>query len=241
MTAIIDVIAGRILKSCLPRPLVREQDGMVRCDVVWELPPTAAVGSNTPSACDQRGFLASVDRGRNPLNERGGQNCKVLQLPITDLPAGAAPAGEGWYYDDSSEELSRLCPPSEPQRVAFTQAARPPNGVRVKLECLNETQHVDEGRTDTAPYLEVPTIGTGCGGEIGSEQASMDAACLVPLSNGSVDASMFCHPELNVCMRACTTARDCPAAWACDDRPSVLAATAGKAYCVNPVCGAGED
>jgi hypothetical protein len=240
MTAIINVIASRILKSCLPRPLVRQRDGMVQCDVVWELPPTAALGSSTPTECAQRSFLAEVDSGRLPLNDRGGTNCKVTQLPVTELSAGAAPVAEGWYYDDFSAELRNLCARHEPQRVAFTGAARPPNGVIVRLECLNETQHLDEVRTDTAPYLDVPTIGSGCGGTIGGDEPSGDAACLVPLNDGTVDASMFCHPELNVCMRACTADRECPAAWVCDARPAALA-TLGKAYCVNPVCGASAE
>jgi hypothetical protein len=165
------------------------------------------------------------------LNERGGQNCKVLQLPVTDLSASTLPSGDGWYYDDFSEELMRLCA-DEPQRVAFTQRARPPNGVIVKLECLNETQHIEEARTDIAPSARTATIGTPCGGEIGSDAPAGDAACVVPLSNGTTDASLFCHPELNVCMRACTTASDCPPAWVCDNRP-----TATQPYCVNPVCG----
>jgi len=241
MTAIINVIADRIVKSCLPRALVREQDGTVQCDVVWELPPTAALGSDTPTACDQRTFLAEVDRGRAPSNERGGRNCKVTQLPVTALSAGAVPVGDGWYYDDFSDELRKLCAPTEPQRVAFSQAARPPNGVIVKLECLNETQHLDEDRTDTSPAVVAPNIGTACGGTIAGDELSGDAACLVTLKDNTIDARMFCHPALNVCMRACTTDRECPAAWACDGQPDALASAGGRAYCVNPVCGTGGD
>ena len=241
MTAIINVIADRILKSCLPRALVRQQDGMVQCDVVWELPPTAALGSNTPTACDQRAFLGEVDRGRAPQNERGGRNCKVTQLPVPALSAGAVPPGEGWYYDDFSDQLRKLCTPTEPQRIAFSQGARPPNGVIVKLECLNETQQLDEGRADTALAVAAPSIGTACGGAIAGDAPSGDAACLVALNDGTLDARMFCHPALNVCMRACTTDDECPAAWACDTRPEALASSAGKSFCVNPVCGTGGD
>ena len=233
MTAIINVIADRILKSCLPRPLVRQRDGMVQCDVVWELPPNAALGSSTPTACDQRSFLAEVDDGRAPLNDRGGRNCKVTQLPV-QLTAATSPAGEGWYYDDFSAERRKSCPAAEPQRVAFSGGARPPNGVIVKLECLNETQHLDEERTDVALAVAAPTIGAACGG-------TGDAACLVTLLDGSLDASMFCHPALNVCMRACATDLQCPAAWVCDGRPESLASSGGKAFCVNPVCGTGGD
>ena len=38
--AIIEVIARQLGAVCLPRPLVRNKDGMVGCNVVWELPPS---------------------------------------------------------------------------------------------------------------------------------------------------------------------------------------------------------
>jgi hypothetical protein len=234
MTAIINVIVGNIVRSCLPRALVRQQDGTVECNVVWELPPTAAVGSATPTQCAERSFLGPVDEGRATMNDRGGHNCKVLQLPVS---AAIEPVGDGWFYDDFSEELKRLCGANEPQRVAFTQGARPSNGVMVKLECLNETPHLEEVRQDVAAFAEVATIGSACGGEIGTAALSGDAACAVQLLDGTIDSALFCHPELNVCMRGCASWRDCPAAWVCDDRVQSLAATGGRAYCVNPVCG----
>jgi hypothetical protein len=234
MTAIINVIASRILKSCLPRKLVRLQDGMVQCNVVWELPPPALAQIGTPTACAQRTFLGAVDEGRATQNDRGGSNCKVAQRPVTDL---AVPAGDGWYYDDFSEELMRLCGAEESQRVAFTDNARPPNGVVVKLECLNETQHVEDTRSDLSLATEQPSIGSSCGGEVGSDGPVGDAACVVTLADGTTDTGLFCHPGLNTCMRACSSARDCPAAWVCDSRPEVIAGTGGRAFCVNPVCG----
>lgn len=230
MSAIINVIVGRIVRSCLPRPLVRQKDGTVQCNVVWELPPTAAVGSQTPVRCTQRDFLGEVDEGRAKQNERGGNNCKVMQVPVTGAPFRS----EGWYYDDFSEELQKLCKASEPQRVAFTEGARPPNGVVVKLECLNETQHIEESRTDVAPFAKVPTIGSPCGGEIGTDAVSGDEACVVPLLDGTVDRRLFCHTELNVCERECLADSDCPPAWVCAAQSEV---TKGRMYCVNPVCG----
>jgi hypothetical protein len=50
-------------------------------------------------------------------------------------------AGEGWYYDDFSEKLEE-CRPGRPRRIAFSPMARPPNGVRVYLDCAD---------TDAAP------------------------------------------------------------------------------------------
>jgi hypothetical protein len=247
MTAIINVIIDQIVRSCLPRPLVRQQDGTVACNVVWELPAAAAASTGTPTQCSERPYLGPVDEGRATINDRGGNNCKVTQLPVMVPVAGVAgaartePLGDGWYYDDFSQERKRLCAQTEQQRVAFTQAARPPNGVIVKLECLNETQRVEDTRTDVALSVEQPGIGSACGGAIEAEgvqaRASGDSACLVTLSDGTVDASLFCHPALNVCMRTCVSSRDCPAAWVCDDRPQSVASAGGRAYCVNPVCG----
>ncbi len=239
MTAIINVIADNIVRSCLPRPLVRQKDGFVACNVVWELPPPAAAPTGTPTACAEHDYLGSVDQGRATLNERGGQNCKVRQLPVLDLAAGSEPMGEGWYYDNYSPELARLCGSAELQRVAFTQGARPPNGVTVKLECLNETQRVEDPGSELSRGSERASIGSACGGEVGSAAPAGDAACLVQLADGSTDASLFCHPNLNVCVRACVSSLDCPPAWVCDERPDSLASAQGRAYCVNPVCAAG--
>jgi hypothetical protein len=41
-----------------------------------------------------------------------------------------------------------------------------------------------------------------------------------------------------VCVKSCASATDCPPAWECDQRASTTAATDGRAYCVNPTCGA---
>jgi hypothetical protein len=59
----------------------------------------------------------------------------------------------------------------------------------------------------------------------------------VQLRDGSEDRSLFCHPELNVCVRACQASSDCPRAWVCDTRAETLATAGGRSYCVNPTCG----
>ena len=220
----------------MPRPLVRQSDGLVPCNVVWELPKVAIPGSGTPTACDQVSYL-SLAAG-NKTSASGGAVCEVRQLPILDRDPDAAPSGEGWFYDDYSRELHRRCSKSQLHDIAFTPHARPPLGVNVELECLDETQHVANTQSNVSAALLQPEIGSPCG-EVNSSQLHGDEACVVWLNNGTTDASMFCHPETKVCVRRCASDADCPPAWACDTRPETLA-TPGLlgAYCVNPTCDA---
>jgi hypothetical protein len=235
MDAIIRVIIDKLDGLCLPKPLVRKANGTVPCNVIWELPKAGEEAPGTPTACTGPGtFLEPVDEGRPAVNSRGGQNCKVRQLPVEQ--SRTVPEGQGWYYDDFAEDLATKCG-GQPQRVSFTDSGRPGNGVVVSLECLNETQHLPS--TDTRRMPDQPEIGTECGeltGGAGAPIASGDA-CMVRLKDGSEDRAMFCHPELNVCVRACQGDSECPAAWACDRRDDIVAKSGGRAFCVNPTCG----
>jgi hypothetical protein len=238
MEAIINIIANQLGEVCLPRPLVRQSSGKVACNVVWELPKTKPNGAATPLDCSELPYLGPVDEGRAPLNAAGGKNCKVKQLPVvlTDSQAKTAPAGEGWFYDDYTTDVVKTCSKTQQQRVAFTADAKPPTGVTVKLECLNETQKLASTRTDLR--ADQPEIGTSCGMDVAGNKVSGDAACVVTSLSNVVDTSMFCHPELNTCVRSCISDTDCPPAWVCDKRPETLQITQNKAFCVNPTCGA---
>jgi hypothetical protein len=253
--AIIDVIAKQLGAVCLPRPLVRNSDGLVGCNVVWELPPASMAGPNTPTQCGAPGFdfLLPPDQGREAVTDRGGAVCRVAQMRVVGTgdnrdfeptETDGVVFNEGWYYDDFSDAVETECPGETQQRVAFTPAAKPPTGVTVKLECLNETQSLAQNRTDIATGIEQPKIGDPCEEVVRNGQTLMDdAACLVRLADGTMDDGMICHPELNVCVLKCDTTFDCPAAWVCDERPETLAATSpdgtgnGPAICVNPTCG----
>jgi len=241
MSAIINIIANQLGEVCLPRPLIRQADGYVPCNVVWELPPTKPAGAPTPLQCSELPYLGPVDEGRATTNAAGGQNCKVKQIPVLDLSVTTPPAGEGWYYDNFTDDLRKACKPEQLQRVAFTANAKPVTGVTVKLECLTETQRLANTRLDLAQAVAQPEIGTNCGGEVGTDKIMGDAACVVTLQNNSQDSSMFCHPDFNTCVRSCTSDTDCPPAWVCDDRPETLAQTMNRAFCVNPTCGADTD
>jgi hypothetical protein len=234
MDAIITAITNN-LAVCLPKPLVRTSKGTVPCNVIWELPPADQAAVGAPTDCEGPGtYLEPVEANRPAKNERGGKNCKVQQLPVAAVRS--VPEGRGWYYDDFAADLQRSCK-GQPQRVSFTETAKPTNGVIVKLECLNETQTLRS--TDTRRMPSQPNIGSPCRGlvDASGEAISAESACLVNLTDGSLDRSLFCHTELNVCVQACQNTSECPPAWVCDSRPESVSQSGGAGFCVNPTCG----
>jgi hypothetical protein len=238
MDAILEVIVGAIPLACLPRPLVRDAAGFVDCDVVWELPPPGTAPVGTPTRCADAPYLSEPEAGHRAMTALGGAICNVHQLAVANgAPRAAGGISEGWYYDDFSGDLGKSCP-TTPQRVSFTPGARPGTGVLVKLECLDESPHLANTRTDLAPGVPQPAIGDDCAGPVlaGDTLPTGDAACAVTLRDGATDARMFCHREDNVCVLGCATDADCPPAWVCDARAETVA-SAGRATCVNPTCG----
>jgi hypothetical protein len=243
MDAIIEVIAKQLGAVCLPRELVPDSEGKVGCDVVWELPRAGTAPANSPTACSQRPYLEFVE------NDNGREVCKVVQLPVLNRMIPPSTAGEGWYYDNFSEDVMQSCPPATPQRVAFSAGSKPPTGVTVKLECLNETQSLVSTRTDimVGAHVYQPTIGSPCKQVEWPKNQNPpvfipDAdVCATTLASGMKEHIMFCHASANVCVKPCTSIDECPAAWVCDDRPNTKMASGGSAYCVNPTCGESED
>jgi hypothetical protein len=217
---------------CLPRPLVRKADGKVSCKVIWELPRPGEAPESSPTDCSQQPtFLSALEDGKN------GKRCEVLQLPVPNkqVPTGV---GDGWFYDDFSPERTTECLPSEPQRLSFTPNAKPQTGVVVKLECLDEIQRLANVRTDLSLSSKQPEIGTPCGKNTATAPGGTEETCVLTLQDGTPDNSMFCHPELNICVRACVSTTDCPPAWECDKRIETLATSGARgAFCVNPTCG----
>jgi len=244
--AIVDRIATQLGASCLPRPLVRDSAGVVGCDVVWELPAPGMAPTGTPTQCAEPGFpfLLPVADGQETTTARGGKRCKVAQLAVLDaqpIPtaseSGQLTLSDGWYYDDFSEDVAKSCKTVPQQRIAFTASARPPTGVSVRLECLEQAtptqQPVDA--IDNQPAAGDPCSNVMINGTI----QSGDAACVVRLRSGQTDDRLFCHPQLNVCMASCESDGDCPALWSCDDSPATLTASGGRAHC-SASCSAGE-
>jgi hypothetical protein len=261
MDAIIDIIAKQLGAVCLPRPLIRRGDGTVPCNVVWELPKPGTEPPGTPTQCESMPFLKRVDAGRQPFNAQGGVNCKVEQIPV--MTGDALAPGDGWYYDTFSPGVKGACPANRQQRVTFTEPATPANGVTIKLECLNEVQTAPVVNRDVLTSSPQPAIGSPCSSTAApatttpppttttrpgntrtrmmpatmSPSPSSSNPCSVKLQGGGTDSSMFCHPELNICVQGCETSNDCPAAWVCDNRDETTAMTNGRAMCANPTCG----
>jgi len=166
--------------------------------------------------------------------------CNVKQIPVLDADAGArdepfaalTPNRLGWYYDDFSRAIQTDCQ-IDKQRIAFLLGPspepglppeqNPPDSVRVKLQCLTETQSVMASR--------------GAGKAIGD-------ACEVTDSgpDGCGDKKLICHPQQRVCVQTCTSSAVCPAGWVCDKRDQTVQGTrgrkgSGQPICVNPTCG----
>jgi hypothetical protein len=270
MDAIVELIGNHIGSVCVPHKQVRNSDGLVGCNVVWQLPAPDVARPGTPTQCQSPDFpfLSPLDPGDQlAVSVTGvtGATCTVAQLRVVDdpsapdakKPAPTLVAGQmlqdGWYYDDYSAELKTKCMGGNQQRLAFTTKAAPPNGVTVHLECLDERQSLPMQRTDVRVGSPQPSIGDACDDPMRDGQSmSRDAACEVQLSAPTaswpegVDRSMFCHPKQNLCVRACSSSTDCAPAWVCDDRTETLLATAsaarpnGSAICVNPTCGGGR-
>jgi hypothetical protein len=257
LDAIIAIIAKQLGAVCLPRSLVRNRDGLVGCNVVWELPVPDSAPANTPTSCGQSGweFLLNPGADRSDVSDKGGAVCKVAQLAVQgDAAAGTlnfvatvndgAMFDQGWYYDNFSDSVKKECTGETKQRIAFSPKAKPPTGVTVKLECLNETQSLANTRTDIATNLMQPSVGDPCDSvQLNGQTLSGDAACQVRLNKPTkkwpdqIDKSMFCHPQLNVCVLQCNTSADCPPAWVCDTRADTKKSAGNRALCVNPTCG----
>jgi hypothetical protein len=106
--------------------------------VTWALPPVPFAPS-VPTSCEAPGypFLRRPSTDRPRIDERGATICEVAQLVVIDgaVRPGTVDDGraltDGWYYDDFSGELQRGCA----GRIEFTPAAKPPTGVRVRMQC----------------------------------------------------------------------------------------------------------
>jgi hypothetical protein len=134
----IDMLVHSMAKSltemCMPQRLVRNETDHVSCKLFWELPTAAeaqALPAGTPTECAQLQALVDQDVAAE-VGPSGGQRCAIEQLAVRD--GVVADGGEGWYYDDFTPDLDAVCAKGL-QRIAFSDAAHPPRGVSVKLEC----------------------------------------------------------------------------------------------------------
>ena len=127
---------SRLRGVCLPAPLPRDSHGLVNAAVHWVLPRIADAPAGVPVHCSERAFLHPISvafDARYRASYPGQEVCDVDQLPMIETPdAGIAlPADAGFFYDDSSVELTKVCSATQPQRVAFSESAQPPERVIV--------------------------------------------------------------------------------------------------------------
>jgi hypothetical protein len=142
MARIAERIRANLGEDCLHDALERNDEGLVACDIIWELPPSGTGGPYTPTACDDRGardFLMPVRRGAAARTADGGARCRVAQLAVeaeSTVPTknDSYTYREGWYYDDFSSAQNN-CRGGQQPRITFTTAATPTPDVRVVLDC----------------------------------------------------------------------------------------------------------
>jgi hypothetical protein len=230
MDQIIDTISKQLGGVCLGRELKRDVDGLVNCDITWDMPKNKKC-----TDAEYAGMLTKPKAGQRSITDDGRAVCTVTQIPVKnpDLGAGAgstdflkaldlSDGGLGWYYDDFSSSIQTDCTTYR-QRIAFLLSKAnsdtaqplqdPPAGVTVNLVCLNQMNTL---------LTEV-----GSAGKIGDECPNGDSDC-----NSS---KLICHPQQSVCVQKCGSTADCPPAWECDTRKSTLAVT-DVGICVNPTC-----
>lgn len=226
---IIRQISSALSTTCLPRPLNREADGSVRCDVVATMPEPG----DATAACAEIGATPRVNVSGEPVLDGDRPVCVIPQIvPANRSPGAAPPDGTGWYYDDFTEALAMTCSGSDP-RIAFA-GREPPTGATVRLECFVPVRGGGDAEVE---------LGTFC------DPAAPDGEvnpCFEGRSSGGTPLS--CDPVERVCGVGCRSHADCTAAglqgFVCDERPlSAIDETefSGRSephlFCVNPTCG----
>jgi hypothetical protein len=237
LNAIVDRIAAALRQLCLPRPLNRNSQDLVGCEV-REVQP-------------EGGTCATAGRGREEVSvamEDGREVCRVTQLPSD--PTAGVPSGLGWFYDDFTAATLDACTFNpEQQRVSFTEGADPITGARIRFECLQAAPPTTE---DVGWPCNDAADGTGGSGGAGGadticnpnpdnclKDANGDPAetleeCETRILKERYDRDnlkLTCDGESNTCQLTCETNVQCPGGFACYDESGD-----GNSYCVNPTC-----
>jgi hypothetical protein len=206
--------------SCLPRRPPRDRDGLVACEVTWDLPhPDMPFGPLT--RCDQAPGLLTHDPAR-AIGERGGERCIVRQLAVHGPPeARAVASGFGWYLDDFSLETQRECTASFKQRIVFSPGAEPPLGVRASFECVQTHRLVPLPGPPGGNFADVPRPFDPC-------DPTNTFACIreladyrdSPLGDGW-DRTLTCHSQRLMCVLPCPNG-SCPEGFTCNAEPEAF-------------------
>ncbi|MBT8467550.1 MAG: hypothetical protein KJN97_02270 [Deltaproteobacteria bacterium] len=232
LNAIVDRIAAALRQLCLPRPLTRNAQNLVGCEV-REVQPAG-------DECDDgrgRELIGTEDVG--PQGSADIRNvCRIEQLASD--PTAGVPSGLGWFYDDFTPETAGACSFNpEQQRVSFTEGAAPLTGARVRFECLQTAppQDVDVGWPCTADALCDPNPDNCLEGEAVTTagcEADPTNCCETRILKERYDRDnleLVCDTETNTCQLTCESNVQCPGGYACFDENED-----GTSYCVNPTC-----
>jgi hypothetical protein len=102
--------------------------------MTWELPlKVEAEQPLTPAHCSDRpGLLTTPARVFPQRSETGRTLCEVRRAPfVQDSDGGVVADGEGFYTPITRTCRSR----TGAHELLFTEHARPPNGVTLRLSC----------------------------------------------------------------------------------------------------------
>jgi hypothetical protein len=115
----------------------RGPDGLTQCEVTMTLPLPGTADEAAPSSCSD---LASLRELSPPQRARDGRAiCELRQLAVTGSPhAPQLEPGEGWFFDDFSDEDVCRCGTGACASVFFAPSM-PPSGVHARIECFATT------------------------------------------------------------------------------------------------------
>jgi hypothetical protein len=215
LNLVIDKIAQQLQGACLPRPLQKDvTSGLVTCDVV-EILAKDANGIDVGN-CGVAGRSPADVPTRN-VDGKPRTACAVKQLQVVN---NTIPVGDGWYYDDFTEELKTI-PGCTGQRVVFTATADLQEGALARVECYQPQPRV------TANARGFAAINTPC-----ADNEGVCASVSLPTE------TMLCEPSSRTCQIACGNDSNCPEGWVC--APTNTAAPENPAtnprFCQNPTC-----
>ncbi|MET0286039.1 MAG: hypothetical protein ABW352_16270, partial [Polyangiales bacterium] len=219
LDTLIDKIASKLKGNCLPRVLTPGDEGLVNCEVFELLP------ANDDESCPEEFGLEGDPIDRN-INEMGKtvqrKACKMKQLAVTGNNEIAA--GNGWYYDNFSENLKDDCNPGEQQRISFRFEGGNtslPSGAGATFECFQPVARID----NLAKGFDA--VNTRCATSGNAD----DSICAE--KEGADGYQLFCQPDALTCQIQCAANPDCPPGWVC---AAPLSGDGQEKYCQLPTC-----
>jgi hypothetical protein len=223
LDSILKKIADVLTGACLPRPLNRNNKGMVTCDVI-EILKEGATEADCKASKGRIGLgeTRMVDTVDGPQARAA---CKVNQVPViggkladNPSPLPGTPKDVGWYYDDFSAEVQDSCQPpryESAQRITTTPGAELADEASFKFECFQPVggNISAEGRA---------AVGAPCGSSADGAKCKSDD-----------QYNLVCEELSNTCQIKCESDAQCPKPWICDT-------SFETPICNNPTCPSGQ-